>query len=248
MSGDATRDQQPRVGTRYIPSMEHPLIKPRDAASIILIDRSGREPRFLVGKRGRKHTFMPNFYVFPGGRRDRADSRIGVAAPLREDVQAKLLERTGSAMTPARAQGLAVAAIRETAEEAGLFIGAEGRVGLHRDWTGFATRGLAPDLARLRFVARATTPPRQSRRFDTRFFACFIDEIGADPADISESEELHDLTWIGFSDIDSVQLPRITRTILDDLERELGHDADLAFGRPVPFYFVKHGVFVRETI
>jgi 8-oxo-dGTP pyrophosphatase MutT (NUDIX family) len=247
MSGMA-RDQAPRAGTRYITSGEHPLLKPKDAASIILIDRTGPEIRFLVGKRARAHTFMPNFYVFPGGRRDRADSRVGVARPLKETVTERLMTRTDRTMTAARAQALAVAAVRETSEEAGIMIAGDGKVGLHSDWSGFSERGLAPDLSSLRYVARAITPPRQSRRFDTRFFACFLDEIGADPKDVSDSEELQDLTWIGFDDIDRVQLPRITRTIIGDLQDALGSHPELPFDQPVPFYYVKHGTFVRDII
>jgi 8-oxo-dGTP pyrophosphatase MutT (NUDIX family) len=247
MTGMA-RDQAPRVGTRYITSNEHPLLRPKDAASIILLDRAGPDIRFLVGKRARAHTFMPNFYVFPGGRRDRADSRVGVAKPLKEPVIERLMARTDRTMTTVRAQALAVAAIRETFEEAGLIIAGDGKVGLHSDWTGFSERGLAPDLSALRYVARAITPPRQSRRFDTRFFACFLDEIGADPKDVSDSEELQDLTWIGFAEVDQMQLPRITLTIIDDLQNVLGAHPELPYGQPVPFYYVKHGTFVRDII
>jgi 8-oxo-dGTP pyrophosphatase MutT (NUDIX family) len=247
MSG-MVRDQAPRAGTRYVASSEHPLLKPKDAASIILIDRAGPDIRFLVGKRARAHTFMPNFYVFPGGRRDRADSRVGVAKPLRASVIERLMARTDRAMTAARAQALAVAAIRETSEEAGLMIAGGGKVGLHPDWSGFSERGLAPDLSPLRYVARAITPPRQSRRFDTRFFACFLDEVGADPGDVCDSDELQDLTWIGFGDVDHLQLPRITRTIIEDLQEALGSAPDLPYGQPVPFYYVKHGTFVRDII
>lgn len=241
-------DQAPRVGTRYVPSGEYPLLRPKDAASIILIDRSEEEPRFLVGKRGKAHTFLPDYYVFPGGRRDPADSRIKVARPLPAPVLERLLEQTDARMSEARARGLAVAAVRETHEEAGLKIAAQGPVARHPDWRGFAEHGLAPDLSALRYVARATTPPRQSRRFDTRFFACFLDEIDADPRDVRDSAELHGLTWIRFDELDSVPLPRITRTILGDLEAELDHDRTLPFGRPVPFYTVRHGIFVRDII
>ena len=96
--------------------------------------------------------------------------------------------------------------------------------------------------------AFSSTPPRQNRRFDTRFFACFFDEISAEPGEIRDSRELHDLTFLGFDEIDSFKLPIITRTVLQHLRVELDHDPALAFGRPVPFYFVKQGIFVRETI
>ena len=43
----------------------HPLIRPRDAATLMIIDRSGKEPRVLMGKRHASHTFMPGKFVFP---------------------------------------------------------------------------------------------------------------------------------------------------------------------------------------
>lgn len=238
----------PRIGQRYVGSPEYPVLRPKDAASIILIDRSGQKARFLVGKRGKAHAFMPSLYVFPGGRRDTADSRVPVAKPLRDEVEAKLLVAAGAAMTPARARALAVAAVRETMEETGLILGAAGSVGSRAEWQPFQARGEAPDLSALRYVARATTPPRQSRRFDTRFFACFLDEVGADPAMMRDSPELHDLLWIGFDDLDTLPLPRITRIVLSDLRAELEADPTLPYGRPIPFYTVRYGIFDRVVL
>jgi len=59
----------------------HPYVRPRDAATLILIDRSGERPRVLVGRRHDKVVFMPGKYVFPGGRVDPTDHRIPTAAP-----------------------------------------------------------------------------------------------------------------------------------------------------------------------
>ncbi|WP_238481776.1 hypothetical protein [Pseudochrobactrum algeriensis] len=41
------------------------IIRPRDAASLILIDRNGNEPRVLMGRRARAMHFMPDMFVFP---------------------------------------------------------------------------------------------------------------------------------------------------------------------------------------
>ncbi len=239
---------RPRIGEPYAGSSEHPLLRPKDAASIMLVDRSGDIPRVLMGKRGKAHVFMPSAYVFPGGRRDAGDSRIRPAQALHPAVLQKLLQRCGRGMTPTRAQALAVAAIRETHEEVGLTIGAPGAVGKSAAWAGFAKQDVGPDLSRLRYIARAITPPRQSRRFDTRFFACFFDEISANPKDVAESTELHDLKWVGFDEIETFKLPVITRTVLLDLAEEMRRDPGLAYGQPVPFYLVKGGIFTRDVI
>src|SRR5437773_1847404 len=47
-----------------------PNLRPRDAATIILIDRSGPESKVLMGRRHHGHKFMPGKFAFPGGRFD----------------------------------------------------------------------------------------------------------------------------------------------------------------------------------
>ena len=42
-------------------------VRPKDAATLILIDRSGKVPKVLLGKRHHGHKFMPGKFVFPGG-------------------------------------------------------------------------------------------------------------------------------------------------------------------------------------
>ena len=54
-------------------------IRPRDAATLILVDRSGRVPKVLLGKRHLRHKFMPGKFVFPGGGVDPTDKRMPAA-------------------------------------------------------------------------------------------------------------------------------------------------------------------------
>ncbi len=100
----------------------HPYFRPKDAATLILIDRSGDKPKVLVGKRHDKVVFMPGKYVFPGGRVDKSDNRIPVAAPISAELEANLLKGSPK-IAPSRARALAVAAIREACEETGLCLG-----------------------------------------------------------------------------------------------------------------------------
>ena len=99
-----------------------PAMKPRDAATLIMVrkpkDPDGM-PEVLMGCRGAGHVFMPNRYVFPGGRVDPADARVPVATGLRPEID----ERLRRAATAQRARALAIAAVRETFEETGLIIG-----------------------------------------------------------------------------------------------------------------------------
>src|SRR3954470_12383002 len=100
----------------------HPYRRPVDAATLILIDGSGAVPKVLVGKRHDKVVFMPGKFVFPGGRVDKSDHRVPVAAPMPAELEANLFK--GSPQTSAsRAKSLAIAAIREACEETGLCLG-----------------------------------------------------------------------------------------------------------------------------
>ncbi|WP_026612488.1 NUDIX hydrolase [Ensifer aridi] len=217
---------------------KHPWVRPRDAASIMLLDRSGRGVRVLMGRRHSAHAFMPDLYVFPGGRRDPDDHRLGFTGDLHPAVLRSLKVTHGQPITDSRARALALAAARELYEEAGVSLGkAHGRKS--------ASLPFLPDLSNLRYMARAITPPGHPRRFDTRFFAVFADEAEIDPSLVLESRELQDLQWIDVSDFSSLHVPEITAIILSDLRSGLESDPSLAPERAVPFYFTRHGRPVR---
>src|SRR5947208_12855781 len=97
----------------------HPYRRPVDAATLILIDRTGGIPKVLVGKRHDKVVFMPGKFVFPGGRVDKSDNRIPVAAPIPRELEANLLKGSPK-ITPSRAKSRAGAAICSACEESGV--------------------------------------------------------------------------------------------------------------------------------
>src|SRR6187402_760681 len=90
-------------------------MRPRDAATLILLDRTGETVRVLMGRRHKRHAFMPGKFVFPGGRTDPADSRVIVASGLHPHEEAKLTAGAGRTSL-ARARAIALSAIRETYE------------------------------------------------------------------------------------------------------------------------------------
>lgn len=204
-------------------------VTPRDAASLILIDRSGDSPRVLMGRRGSGHVFMPDVYVFPGGRRDARDHALPFSADLDRLVLEKLVTGTTARTTSARARALALAALRELHEETGL-------------------GGGAADLSRLRYVARAITPPGNVRRYDTRFFLAFTDETLFDMARLGDSNELQDVRWLDIAELSGLKLPRITQAVMEDVKNLMASDPSLPFGSPVSFYFMRHGRFVRSRL
>ena len=210
-------------------------LTPKDAATLIVVDRSSGRLRVLFGRRGERHVFMPNLYVFPGGRRDRGDHALPYLRDLHPQVLARLAAGRSDPAALRRGRALALAAIRELHEETGLFIGR-------------SADGPAADLASLRYVARAITPPGNVRRFDTRFFLTFTDEAGIDPADIRDSAELHDLTWLDIDAASGLNMPLITRTILEDVIDRMKADPSLPFGSPGPFYYSRRGRTFRGDI
>ncbi|TIS43176.1 MAG: NUDIX hydrolase, partial [Mesorhizobium sp.] len=82
-------------------------LRPRDAATLILLDRRASDVLVLMGRRHAGHAFMPGKIVFPGGRTDPADSRVPVAAPLHREEEARLVSGPGRA-SAARVRAIAM--------------------------------------------------------------------------------------------------------------------------------------------
>ena len=184
---------------------------------------------------------------FPAAAPIRPTRRIAVAADLHPEVWQKLT--AGNRLTPARARAIALSAIRETYEEAGLLIGAKGPFATAKpDWQGFAEHGVQPSLETLRLVARAITPPNRVRRFDTRFFVAWREDVAVALPDGGPTNELEEIVWLPLADAKPADIPEITRMVLDDLEHRLAEDPDLAPGAPVPFYRLVGKNFTRELL
>jgi 8-oxo-dGTP pyrophosphatase MutT (NUDIX family) len=226
-----------------------PDSEPRDAATIMLIDRAGPQPKVLLGRRHAGHKFMPGKFVFPGGRIEAQDRNMQAATELHPDTQAKLLERVAEPSAEL-ARGFALAAVREMAEETGLLLGmkhADAPKTPADDWAPFAEAKIYPDLAQMHFIARAITPPRRPRRFDTRFFTADATLI-AHKIDgvVGENTELVELVWIPIEEATRLDMPTITGVILEELAARVA--AGMAHSLPVPFYFMQDEKFCRELL
>jgi 8-oxo-dGTP pyrophosphatase MutT (NUDIX family) len=223
-------------------------LRPRDAATLIVLDRSGSDVLVLMGRRHARHAFMPGKFVFPGGRTDPADSRVPVAVGLIASEAARIAG-SGARATDTRARAIALSAIRETYEEAGLLIGTAGNFTTTRpDWEAFAEHRVCPSLEGLRFIARAVTPPGRVRRFDTRFLAVWRDKVAVSLPDGGPTNELEELVWLPMADAKKLDLPQITSTILGDLELRLKEDPALNPGGPAPFYRMQRNRFIRDIV
>ncbi len=229
--------------------MSFPDSEPRDAATLMLIDRSGPKPKVLLGRRHAGHKFMPGKFVFPGGRIEPLDRMMTSVSELHPDALGKLMERVAQPSLEF-ARAFPLAAVRETAEETGLLLGVK------RDqppqvpgeiWDEFAKANIHPDLGQIHFIARAITPPRRPRRFDTRFLTADASAIAHTiEGVVGPDSELVELTWVPIEEATQLDMPTITGVVLEELlarvEAGLGHDL------PVPFYFMVDRIFRRELL
>jgi 8-oxo-dGTP pyrophosphatase MutT (NUDIX family) len=153
--------------------------------------------------------------------------------------------------SPARARGLAMAAVRETFEEVGLIVGTQAtdRPRTRSNaWRAFLDTGYAPDLKGLRYFARAITPPGRPRRFDTRFFVLDAAHVVNAAAPAKVTEELLDPCWLRLEEAAGLELPNITKDILARLKAALDDREALQPGAPLPFQYVRAKSWVIETI
>ena len=226
------------ASARDVPAARAAAQRPRDAATLILVERTGAGARVLMGRRHAGHEFMPGKFVFPGGGVEAADRRMSVAGPLDPIVEAKLLEKTRHS-SPDFARALALAALRETFEETGLALGvvdcgapANAPEGA---WSRFAATGVYPTLDGLDFLARAITPPGRPKRFDARFFVADASLIAHRTPDIVHAEaELVELVWTPLDKALELDIPLITRRVLGDLAAAAHSGMDRF--RKRPFY------------
>lgn len=216
-------------------------MRPKDAASLILVRRADGEPRVLMGRRAPRHTFMPGVFVFPGGAVDRGDGYVASSSELRAEV----LEALVRDCTAHRARAIALAGIRETFEETGLRLGGPApaaRPGQNSSskpnpgsWSTFFETGLAPALGTLEYIAHAVTPPGPPRRFHARFFI-------ADAANVSGkllgNGELLELDWFLLGDAFALPIAGVTRLVLKEVVQAMD---GVAAGDRIPLFTRRRG-------
>ena len=202
-----------RPGTEKRPR----AVRPRDAATLIVLRKDGKKPRLLMGRRHKGHSFMPGLWVFPGGRIDPSDYR----APHVGELPLETRRRLADGAPAAKARALAMAAIRETFEEAGLLIAkpAPPRPAAG-PWREFLAQGAVADLSSLQMVARAVTPPQLPKRFDARFLlapAEALISLDRQP----DCGELDEIAWVDLDEALALELPGVTRFVLKEIAQRL---------------------------
>ncbi len=235
--------------TRTIRDQTFPNLKPRNSATLILIDRAGTIPKVLLGRRHLRHRFMPGKFVFPGGRIEPTDRLMPVAAPLHARDSARLMQRVRRP-SAAKAAAVALAAVRETYEETGLMLGSRTSAPIKTPpgpWEAFAAAGILPDLSKIHFVARAVTPPKRPLRFDSRFFAADSSAVAHRVEGmVGPDAEFVELVWLPINQARSLDMPGITAVVLEELADRIA--TGMSAEHPVPLYRMLHKKFVREIL
>jgi len=170
---------------RGSPAAKPPIVRPRDAASLILLRGKGSDLELLAGRRPLQMKFMPGVYVFPGGAIDREDGRRWRGESGGEHLAPRLLR-------------CARAALRETWEETGVLVGRRSPErhasdpGMTPVEAAYAEHGLTAAIGVLTYVGRAITPTPVFRRFNTRFFLADGEHVFGEPA---ANDEFEDVRW-----------------------------------------------------
>jgi 8-oxo-dGTP pyrophosphatase MutT (NUDIX family) len=210
-----------------LPTRTHkPVVRPRDAASLILLRGEGQDLEVLAGRRPLHVKFMPGVHVFPGGAIDPPDRT------------AWSIETGSDALGPRLARS-ARAALRETWEEVGVVVGRPTASHSAPPATRqieriYHERGLVAAFDLLTYVGRAITPSHSNRRFNTRFFLSDGANVFGEPA---ASTELEDVRWyaIGRQPLDSFR--DVTRFML---ARAIALRNGAATGEAPLFYWAKN--------
>jgi 8-oxo-dGTP pyrophosphatase MutT (NUDIX family) len=213
-------------------TLRNAVVRPRDAASVILLRGEDKALEVLAGRRPRNARFMPGVYVFPGGAIDPPD-RVAWSVEAGTEALGVKLARS------------ARAAVRETWEEAGVLIGRatsptspapaspppQVASPIER---AYRERGLVADMDVLTYVGRAITPSHSPRRFNTRFFLGDAGNVFGEPV---ASEELEDLRWHPIGQMLLESFRDVTRFML---ARAIALRTGTASGSAPLFYWAKN--------
>jgi recombination protein RecT len=173
------------LGTVRVPVSDQAEI--RDAATVIVGRDTSEGLQVFMVRRHADAAFLPDRYVFPGGRVDDAD----------RDAAARRLHGSAGDVDPA----YAMTAARETFEEVGLLFADRAvpvnelialRRALHAGEIAFAgvleRLDVSIDASQLYYFSRWITPKAEiaTRRFDARFFVARAPEDQVAEADATE--------------------------------------------------------------
>ncbi len=209
---------------------------PRDAATLILYRLDDDQPRILMGCRSAGHDFMPDKYVFPGGRVDEEDVLAPSLTELRPDQDEPLRYRRP-------APDARLSADRHPRDVRG--DRPHRRPSPASPWARFLRRG--PNTTRRAWRPASSPSPSSAgpsrRRCGTSALTRVSSWPTRDDALIDDrapvdGHELADLRWFTLKEAGELDLPNVTRFVISEIEARLLRQEAL---RPFHLYWSSAG-------
>ena len=165
--------------------------EPAPASTVILIREKDDDIEVYLLKRSKESGFMAGNYVFPGGTVDAEDRETDKWRDHMDMKMNAISARLGGILPVEDVLAHAVAAVRETLEEAGVFLARKETqseedterlrrlrtsTGLSSDWflRLVVSEKWTLEFSRLARWAHWITPEGMPKRYDTRFFVAFM--------------------------------------------------------------------------
>ncbi len=199
------------------------VTKPRDATSVIIIKKNKSNCYVLMGRRPITSRFMPGVYVFPGGAVDKEDYKVSDLIGSKISISRSKLKTRSIRQSNA----LLFSAIRETAEETGLYLGIKTKTAIkfnnnEKDfWSEVLNKKyFSPNIDGLTFFGRAITPSFLKTRYHARFFIALHENFFGK---IETNGELEDLNWINIKETDAINMADVTDFMIKQILRINGN-------------------------
>jgi 8-oxo-dGTP pyrophosphatase MutT (NUDIX family) len=194
------------------------VVNVRDAATVILVRTINDDSwELFLARRHRLQTFMAGAFVFPGGQLEESDCRPEFSSLILEadsfHPQELLQDKS---LSPDRARGFFIAAIRETFEEAGIILAGDNsgnfitfqqeetllRFAANRRALSSGANSFAEILRQEKILlfpdalipfSHWITPEGEKKRFDTRFL---LAKLPRGQETVSDNTELTEFLWV----------------------------------------------------
>ena len=192
--------------------------KPKDASTLIIIRKNKKKTFVLMGQRPMQSRFMPGVYVFPGGVAEKEDLQAYKFFKLKPNK--KVNKKAMKSYSNSHCQSLLLTAIRETAEETGLYLAESNRIlskpfiNSESSWNHFTEKSYIPSIHKLLFFGRAITPSKLKIRFHARFFLAFYEDF---VGKMKANRELENLDWISLNEAKNKKIADVTEFMLDEI-------------------------------
>ncbi len=190
-----------------------------------------------MGQRPMQSRFMPGVYVFPGGVTEKEDLLAYKFFKLKPNK--KVNKKAMKSYSNSHCQSLLLTAIRETAEETGLYLAESNRnpsksfINGESSWNNFTEKSYIPSIHKLLFFGRAITPSKLKIRFHARFFIAFYEDF---VGKMKANRELENLGWISLNEAKNKKIADVTEFMLDEIVKLNNNYSNLSNKKFFPMF------------